>query len=154
MLDRIRRLLRRTTSKSHVASWIRYMIANRPSFEEAFPPFSYHYKPLHRERRSMRLLQILPGSRGSPIICQLTYAYLYSGAHYEALSYTWASSEPERRIQLDGKLFPVSGNLWLALERFRHPDIPRSFWVDQICINQSDEMEKSYQVCQMGAVYS
>lgn len=153
ILDRIRRRLRRTAFESRIAARVQYMIATRPTLEEALPPFSCHYQPLHREGRSIRLLQILPGSRGSPIICQLTYAYLNSGAHYEALSYTWASSEPARRIQLDGRLFPVSGNLWLALERFRRPDHPRSIWVDQICINQSDEMEKSYQVRQMGAVY-
>jgi hypothetical protein len=154
MLNRIRQLLRQTSSTSRIAAWIQYMIANRPSFEDPFPPFSYPYKSLHRERRTIRLLSILPGSRGSPIICLLTYAYLNSGTQYEALSYTWASKEPARRIQLDGRLFSVSGNLWLALERFRRPDTPRKIWVDQICINQSDEMEKSYQVRQMGAVYS
>jgi hypothetical protein len=153
MLDRIRNLVRHAVSRSRVVASVQYMVANRPSFEKAFPPFSYHYKPLHRERRTIRLLSILPGSRGSPVICQLTHAYLNSGTRYEALSYTWASKEPARRIQLDGRPFPVSGNLWLALERFRRPDTPRSIWVDQICINQSDEMEKSYQVRQMGAVY-
>lgn len=153
MLDRIRHLVRHIAARSRGGPWIQYIVANRPSFEGAFPLFSYNHKPLHSERRAIRLLSILPGSRGSPIICQLAHADLNSGTQYEALSYTWASKEPARRIQVDGRPFPVSGNLWLALERFRRLDTPRTLWVDQICINQSDEMEKSHQVRQMGAVY-
>lgn len=114
----------------------------------------YQYESLARNQRRIRLLTLLPGGKGSPIVCSISSVTLDSGSKYEAISYRWASQGPARRIQLEGKFATVPENLWFALERFRLQEQSRILWVDQICINQSDNVEKSHQVRHMGAIYN
>jgi hypothetical protein len=44
-------------------------------------------------------------------------------------------------------------NLFSALVRLRKQDVPRTFWVDAICINQGDDAEKTHQLALMGRIY-
>jgi len=48
----------------------------------------------------------------------------------------------------------VTRNLHAALNRLRLPDKPRTLWVDAICIDQADVVEKGHQVALMGEIYS
>ncbi|OBT93614.2 hypothetical protein VE01_08081 [Pseudogymnoascus verrucosus] len=48
----------------------------------------------------------------------------------------------------------VTENLENALRHVRLPDKTITLWVDALCINQSDELEKSEQVGQMHEIYS
>lgn len=48
----------------------------------------------------------------------------------------------------------MTRNLHAALKRLRLPDKPRTLWVDAICINEADLVEKSRQVALMGEIYS
>lgn len=47
----------------------------------------------------------------------------------------------------------ITKNLEAALRHFRGPTRPKPIWVDAICINQSDDEEKGWQVALMGDVY-
>jgi hypothetical protein len=47
----------------------------------------------------------------------------------------------------------ITYNLWTALRRLRLNDRSRLLWVDAVCINQSDDDEKSSQVRMMGDIY-
>ena len=51
---------------------------------------------------------------------------------YEALSYTWGSSDDARTVYLSNGSnedeFPVTKNLWLALRRLRSRDKARVLW--------------------------
>jgi hypothetical protein len=47
----------------------------------------------------------------------------------------------------------MTGNLHAALEQLRHKIQPRNLWIDAICINQSDPIEKNHQVGQMFEIY-
>ena len=55
---------------------------------------------------------------------------------------------------MDGKTFNIRQNLFDALQRLRFPDRPRQLWIDAICINQSDSVEKTEQVALMGQIYA
>lgn len=48
----------------------------------------------------------------------------------------------------------VTENLEIALRHLRLPDKALTLWVDALCIDQSDEMEKTEQVQQMREIYS
>ena len=145
------RLGRAIASKFRNTKWARpiQIRSPGPSITSTLP-----YEPLGHNKRKYRILTLLGGQRDSPILCHLEQASLDSGERYEALSYRWTTTGRPRIIQLNGSAFPISENLWLALHRFRLPENDRKLWVDQICINQSDDLEKSYQVGHMGSIYS
>ena len=72
---------------------------------------------------------------------------------YTALSYVWGNPKLVKAMICDGKNFPITENLELALRHLRRSDVPIMLWVDQICINQDDLQEKSQQVALMGTIY-
>ena len=81
---------------------------------------------------------------------------------YDALSYTWGSPKdpvtayiPDCDVSQHHRMkFPIGQNLACALRHLRHPDRPRSIWIDAICINQNDIEERNAQVKRMGLIYS
>jgi hypothetical protein len=66
-------------------------------------------------------------------------------------------------VIIDGHRFPVTENLQSALQTFRNLEDPavksssnviRSFWwIDAICINQEDVLERNQQVNLMTRIY-
>ena len=58
-----------------------------------------------------------------------------------------------RFILISGKRFFVRGNLWLALIHLRHHSDKRLIWIDAVCVNQNDPVERGYQIQQMRRVY-
>jgi hypothetical protein len=48
----------------------------------------------------------------------------------------------------------ITHNLGVALRQLRHLDKPRVLWVDAICINQDDLIERSAEVMEMASIYS
>ncbi|KAF7535508.1 hypothetical protein G7054_g5358 [Neopestalotiopsis clavispora] len=74
---------------------------------------------------------------------------------YTALSYTWGSSKKAASIKINGLLFGVSANVNDALDAIvpRATQTGRFLWVDQICINQADDADRSRQVGYMKNIY-
>jgi hypothetical protein len=103
----------------------------------------------------IRLVRVLPGEVSATIECELDRVEM-DEAHkhcYKALSYTWGSPSATRVITLDGEDFKVTQNLWSALHHLRSPEVVQSFWIDAICINQSNIHERNTQVKKMGTIY-
>ncbi|KAH8891552.1 hypothetical protein GQ53DRAFT_604942, partial [Thozetella sp. PMI_491] len=73
---------------------------------------------------------------------------------FEALSYAWGLPTATRPTRADGKEFHVTVNLYAALRRLRMASRERVVWIDQLCINQTDDQEKSQQVALMSRIYS
>ncbi|KAI1429762.1 HET-domain-containing protein [Xylaria sp. FL1777] len=88
---------------------------------------------------------------------------------YEALSYAWGSPEKDKIIEVEvpritaetaspnsslHRQLPITRNLDLALRYLRFHDRPRALWIDAICIDQSNDQERSAQVRRMGEIYS
>jgi hypothetical protein len=78
---------------------------------------------------------------------------------YSALSYYSGSAMDTRPISIDGITFNAFANTAAALDKTircwnaRFPGQTLTLWTDQICINQSDPQEKSYQVNFMREIY-
>src|SRR5262249_11431837 len=73
--------------------------------------------------------------------------------NYEALSYVWGSENNTRAILVDGCSFLVTLSLESALRQLRHSSCERVLWIDQLCIDQNNEAEKSEQVGLLGDIY-
>jgi hypothetical protein len=72
---------------------------------------------------------------------------------YEALSYTWGSPADPLTILVNETKVPVTRNLHAALEHLREETDEIILWVDALCINQIDDVEKSEQVSMMKEIY-
>ena len=112
----------------------------------------YGYQQLHGVA-AIRLLHVEPGYSSEPITCHLSHTSLTSKPIYEALSYTWGSTECSQVISCDGHEILVTRNLYAALVRYRLEDEPRVLWIDALCINQKDNHEKTTQIRLMGDIY-
>jgi Heterokaryon incompatibility protein (HET) len=118
---------------------------------------SFTYCPLVPARNEIRLLRYLPqdkrpSSTGSIIKCSLLHVSLDDNPQYHALSYVWGRPERTFQIFINGSFVYVTESLGEALQRLQSEKI-QYLWVDALCINQSDNNEKSDQVQKMGIIY-
>ncbi len=119
---------------------------------------NYQYQPLDADDEDIRILILLSSEdTDSDIRCQLIHESLKTNPPYIALSYTWGDSNPSKSIYLEeySDIFQiiVGPNLFSALRQFRHTTDERPLWVDALCINQSDTVERSFQVSLMRSIY-
>jgi hypothetical protein len=115
---------------------------------------SFAYRPLPQDGASIRLLVLLPSRPiDGRISCRLVHQSLLDGTEYEALSYVWGNTSDTDNILVDDQEFPINTNLFEALKALRKPDELRILWVDAICIDQANLLERSSQVAIMGRIY-
>jgi hypothetical protein len=120
---------------------------------ELSPDKKYQYSPLS-DTDDSRLLHIQPGRKRDKIKCTLSPVSFASKPAYKALSYTWGTNIKTHIIECDGKLFPVTANLYSALQHFREKSQVCTIWVDAICIDQENIPEQTQQVRNMKRVYA
>ncbi|OAG20498.1 HET-domain-containing protein [Alternaria alternata] len=111
------------------------------------------YKTLPDASDNLRLLIVHAGGMSEPIRCTLRIVSLHNKPSYDALSYTWGDSATTKPIEVDGFKIRVTTNLEQALRHLRDVKNDLTLWVDAVCINQSDNSEKSQQVALMGQIY-
>jgi hypothetical protein len=81
---------------------------------------------------------------------------------FEAASYTWGLTKTVSVVEVMNdepastttSTLDVGENLRTMLIHLRKPEITRSLWVDAICINQEDLVERGQQVKEMRKVYT
>lgn len=112
------------------------------------------WQPL-RSPTSVRLLLIHPASEaGSEIHATLSETKLEDAQRYEAISWTWGSGVVQQPIWLNSQRTLIRENLWRFLWRLRRDSgSDRVLWVDALCINQEDNVEKSGQVAMIGDIF-
>jgi hypothetical protein len=104
---------------------------------------------------SFRLLSLLPGLDNSPIECALRHTRRSAPFQpYEALSYAWGDPNLTGEILVNGLPFSITRNLEHALRSLRQDGVARTLWVDAICIDQSQVLERNHQVAQMHQIYA
>lgn len=129
---------------------------------EAFPfrrrldTDSSFYTPLDSSREEIRVIHLLPGEFDHGIKIELVPIFLSSEPppRYNALSYVWGREQCQAPALVNGKPFAITSNLDLALRYFRDRVAEKVLWVDAVCINQGDIVEKGIQVQMMGRIYS
>lgn len=66
----------------------------------------------------------------------------------------WGDAHQRTFIYIDGTKISATSNLALALQYMRQPEADLILWVDAVCINQDDIIERNSQVALMGKIYS
>jgi hypothetical protein len=111
------------------------------------------YSGLVLDSKSIRLVEILPGTSDDLHVELFTQPLNKIKNTYEALSYVWKPIEPVRTLKVNGIDVQVNPNAFDALLTLRLPDARRRIWVDAICIRQADRRELSTEVLKMGEIY-
>ena len=112
-----------------------------------------HYNELDFQEREIRVVVLLPGQWSEPIRCVLTVVRLGKAPSYQALSYVWGDPRNQQKVSVNQQPFLITRNLHKALRRLRDPDAVRMIWVDALCINQEDVIERNQQVRLMSDIY-
>lgn len=63
---------------------------------------------------------------------------------FEAISYVWGSNIKSHTIQIARSTFFITASLDVALRQTRLRNKQRALWVDALCINQGDNVEKGH----------
>lgn len=117
-------------------------------------PNSGLYQPLNTEDREIRLVTIVSKpSLTSRIECKLSTFCLADAPSYVALSYVWGDIRKSAPIILNNAEIHVTTNLLAALHRLSAWNSGTYFWIDALCINQSNTEEKTHQVSIMRNIY-
>ncbi|KAI5358846.1 putative heterokaryon incompatibility [Septoria linicola] len=118
--------------------------------------YSYKYVPLEEVSSEIRLVRVLPDSdRKALVRCSLVHISLDSGDRvpYETVTYVWGSHADRAIIELEGIRVEVPSSSEAVLRRVRSPSDDRMIWIDAICINQHDLVERGQQVNMMSAIF-
>ncbi|KAF6834370.1 HET domain-containing protein [Colletotrichum plurivorum] len=119
---------------------------------------AYHYEALPSED-TLRLVLLDPATDWeAPLSCMLVQCRRSAQTTaYSAISYAWGgrnlSHTLEVRCDGDTAYLKITANADALLRRLRQLDEQQYFWMDAICLNQPDELEKAQQIPRMGRIY-
>lgn len=121
---------------------------------------SSQYDRLDQASNQIRLFKLEPGRTGDKIQGSFLYTHIEKCLSYTAVSYAWGESVAAGTIRV-GENDNLGTDLHVAdnLLRFLHVQSrmitePKLFWIDAICINQSDLRERNHQVGLMKLIYT
>lgn len=125
------------------------------------------YPLLDRAKQEIRLLSF---TSSTGIELELTTYSLADGPTYDALSYAWGpqNERTDQEITLNNRRVKVRANLYTALQALckhqvsnTHPPLrlpkyaqSENLWIDALCIDQGNLLERNHQVQMMRGIYS
>ncbi|RSL55555.1 hypothetical protein CEP54_009337 [Fusarium duplospermum] len=128
------------------------------------------YEPLDELKREIRLAKLFPKApqpsnstdgttsdqeqgTATEICISLRKASLNDHLEFTALSYTWGDANDTLPITVNGCPFQAARNLVVALRQLQEDDKTVTLWIDAICIQQSNNEEKTWQIQLMKEIY-
>lgn len=116
---------------------------------------TYEYRYLQPDE--IRVIDLLPGTDQEEINVTIRHTPMQDPLDSDctALSYAWGNPKSTQTIYCsngEGQL-RVTTECVSALRRLRLPNKPKTLWVDTICINQSDILERNRQITLMSKIY-
>lgn len=115
---------------------------------------TFRHQPLEHDKPSIRLIHLLPDLSPDGLIqCEIVHETIE--APYTCLSYRWGAPDPSSSILINGQLFAVRQNLLDFLDMARKNGAATMiYWIDALCIDQDNILERNHQVAQMGDIFS
>lgn len=111
------------------------------------------YLPLKPDE--FRLLEVRSNSPGLAVEVTLQVFQTTTCPPYAAVSYTWGDPQRCKSIHVDGEVTKVRENIWAFLLSLQTSSpIKESYlWIDALCIDQNNVLERNHQVQKMRAIY-
>lgn len=128
------------------------------------PPYDdteqkYNYRPLSHPD-STRVLVLLPAQNtADDLRCSMEEVRLSDDVEeksqgFTALSYVWGEGRAYHMILFENRWLQIRPNLDSALRNLRRRDRSIRLWVDAVCIDQNNLLERNHQVQQMRDIFS
>ncbi len=125
----------------------------------------YHYEPLVPGQ--VRLVTLFQQHGTAPELlsgCENLWCTLENvealNANYTAISYEWGSQDKTFSILIMDRDKNLLGSIRITatlknvvLDLIKSPVEPKVVWIDQLCIDQSNQRDKSIQIPEMGTIY-
>ncbi|GAB1309926.1 Heterokaryon incompatibility domain-containing protein [Madurella fahalii] len=129
-------------------------LAKEKTLQSAVLDEFYRYRRI-QDSYGSRLLVLKPGDKGDKLSGRLEDFWVGHTRGYKALSYVWGEPLFTDAIFIEGKKLAITDSLGTALRRIRpsRGQPPLRIWIDQICINQKDTVERSQQVRLMHTIF-
>ncbi|OQN95137.1 hypothetical protein B0A48_18814 [Cryoendolithus antarcticus] len=114
------------------------------------------YYPLNAKAQETRLLVLEAGMDKQPVCCKVYVAPLLSDPkpQYETVSYVWGDARSRSTIVVNGSRKNVPANCERVLRRMRLASASHVLWIDAVCIDQENLLERDEQVSMMNQIYS
>lgn len=126
------------------------------STTEIQPIPTFEYQPLDPDQATLIRVFVLHGGSGDvPIRGSIIHVDSKTfSSKYEALSYEWKEASDDDPVILASDCnFRIRKNLYDALIQLRLVDKDRYIWIDALCINQGNHLERNRQVHMMQKIY-
>jgi hypothetical protein len=120
----------------------------------------YSYRPLDKTKNEIRIVEVSVSNESSDVFeCDIEHKLLSEVRYtYEAISYVWGEPSRNHNVLCDDSVshLKVTSNLREVLRQLA--SLPRNtgsqtYWIDSICINQEDAVERGSQVQKMADIY-
>jgi hypothetical protein len=144
-----------SSCQAQVPDAFRHETLDSDSSSQAQASGLFQHEPLDLNSPSIRLIQIHPADDPDGRI-RCTLRLTSTDTEYTCLSYVWGDEHTGDWIYLNNMRFLVRQNLLDFLQSARRmPELTSQWlWVDALCIDQANTLERQHQVQQMGQVYS
>jgi hypothetical protein len=113
----------------------------------------FEYDRLDTTKEQIRLIRLSSDDPQSVPSFTITQFDARTAPPYKALSYTWGSRAKTWSIKINRASFQVYHNLHSFLCLLQDKQIADYYWIDQLCIDQSNVLERNHQVSLMQAIY-
>lgn len=126
----------------------------------------YSRVPLQTNRFDVRMLYLIGPPDSSPLRFGFVTTTGAAVRVYFALSYEWGTAASDSRIIIDDHEVKIRESLCAALQRIARTidtelkpgtiefSTPRYIWVDALCIDQSNDSERTHQVGLMRSIHN
>ncbi|KAL6711762.1 hypothetical protein ACN47E_002805 [Coniothyrium glycines] len=147
------RLTSRTASKSEVSYWRSWLErgSTHVVFEKLVNMNAFGSSEIKVVDRLIQAKARPERPRTTAIVSRFNWG------DFEAISYCWESDIRNKVAVVNGRTISLPSNLESLLQRLQHlPDAKSgmAFWVDGLCINQDNVLEKNHQVKLMKRIYT
>lgn len=113
---------------------------------------AYKYDML--QEGHIRLLKVSRRTPFSGLRCRIIHIPLLEAPPYEAVSYCWGTDPATKLLVIDGKAMHVLDSVWDVLHHRYSIRQERLLWIDSVCINQKDDIEKGQQIQLMRVIFT
>lgn len=117
-----------------------------------FQPFKH--EPILENSDDIRLIRLI-----APDTIKIFHTPLQDVPKYRALSYVWGTEDCQAplHVSIGGqelRQLKIKDNCMQAILRLYQDDPKTPVWIDAICIDQTNILERNHQVQRMGQIYS
>jgi hypothetical protein len=124
-----------------------------PDFTYLYPTFTH--SPINIANNEFRLVKIeRDESLNPPVQLRVCQFSAKDAPEYTALSYARGGQQDKRDIAINAGRVKCGANLLSFLQTLAISDQPQWYWIDALCINQSNALERNHQTSILSDIYS